>query len=140
MGTTLEFSDGLALRVNPIQAGPATRYAYGAAEGSNVLMFYVTITNDTQSPYDPSQAVIDLTYDGLSAPRVFDSSHEDMAFANGSFEGFIDTRHHSTAGWLFAIPETQMDDMRMRVDLDPHRAPSYFSGSFSPPQDLPATN
>jgi hypothetical protein len=139
-GTIMEFSDGLAMKVEPMREGLATKHADGASRNSNVLMFLMTITNGTPETYNPNCAHVEMEYAGLLAPQVFDSSHPLFASADGSFEKRIEPGEVGTAEWLFAIPKEEMQDMRVLVTLDQERSPSHFSGGFTPEGSVRSTD
>lgn len=85
LGHAAAYEDGLGMTVAYVKHSHVTGYADGADDtAGNIIVFKVTIENDSRSTFDASLAMIDSVTlsDGSNAESVYDDHYDGVDFTN----------------------------------------------------------
>ena len=124
------YTDGLTVAVLSATKFTPSSDATGPIGGDVALLFVVRITNGTTTPYHA--VVVSVT---ASAGPNNDQCNE--IFQNGppnlgdTFVGYISPGQSQTAQFGFDVPTTDLDDIRVSVQPDPHYAEATFATALS---------
>lgn len=128
-GSTLTWTDKLAVSVKPVGPGQVTASGMGAEKSAGALyMFDVTVTNGTAALYDPSLMNLSVVYgaDGAQAAEVFDTAQG----LGSPFSGKIIPGKAQTVRMGFAIPATGLSDVTVTLTPDYSHNDAIFTGAL----------
>jgi hypothetical protein len=96
----------------------------GVLVGQPQTVFQLSLTNGSSGPLDLGGVVVQARYgsDGTVAGALYDGSSVD-------FSGTLAPGATATAVYSFAIPDDQLDNVRLSVDIDGRHFPAVFTGA-----------
>lgn len=112
LGETWVYADGLEITVSkPKDFQPSNTAAGG--EGYSVFKkFTITITNNTNQPYEPLMAMVDASADGYEGDQIFDSA-QGMGMAPSTT-----VRPGKSISWDVAFGLNGTKDLQVEVEPD----------------------
>ena len=117
------WSDGAALRVTDARQQVTTGRGPGELSGQPQTVFSLELVNGSGAALDLNAVVVQAVYgDGQQASPLYDSETVD-------FGGTLAPGGTATAVYSFAIPEDQLGNVVLSVDVDGYRFPAVFSGA-----------
>jgi hypothetical protein len=118
-----EWSDGASVRVTDARQQVTDGRGPGERAGQPQTVFTLDITNGSAQPLDLNAVVVQAVYGGSSqASPLYDEETVD-------FGGALAPGATATAVYSFAIPEDQLGNVVLSVDVDGYRFPAVFSGA-----------
>jgi hypothetical protein len=119
------YPDGIKVKVAKVVPGVETGHGAGVFAGRQFAVFTVTIHNGTARPMDLQQVVLTSTYGprNLVAERVY---AQDAGAAD--FGGSLAPGADATARYAFAVPTSQLGDVRLIADFDGVHTSAEFTG------------
>ncbi|WP_324276056.1 hypothetical protein [Blastococcus brunescens] len=119
-----EWSDGASVRVVDAVQQVTEGRGPGELAGQPQTVFTLELTNGTGASLDLNGVVVQATY-GSSATQaapLYDDETTD-------FGGSLEPGATATAVYSFAVPEDQLGDVTLSVDVDGFRFPAVFTGA-----------
>jgi hypothetical protein len=119
-----EWSDGASLRVTGARQQVTTGEGPGSRVGLPQTVFVLELTNGSSRPLDLHSVVVQAVYgaDRVQASPLYDAETVDLS-------GTLAPRGTATAVYSFAIPDDQLGDVVLSVDVDGYRFPAVFAGT-----------
>jgi len=118
-----EWSDGASVRVTGARQQVTSGVGPGERSGQPQTVFALEVTNGSDKPIDLNAVVVQAVYAGSTqASPLYDRDTVDFA-------GTLEPGGTATAVYSFAIPEDQLGDVVLSVDVDGYRFPAVFSGA-----------
>lgn len=127
-GDSWDYDDGISVTVVAVGPAIATDTAAGAeATGGEMVLFDVTITNNSKAIFDPSMVYTTVNYASTTAEQVFDSAAGIMP----TFEGKILPGGSLTERQAYAIPTSVPNDVLFSVSPSWDHDESLFFGALN---------
>jgi len=118
-----EWSDGATVAVTGARQQVTSGRGPGERAGQPQTVFALEVTNGSDKPLDLNAVVVQAVYGGSNqASPLYDQETVDFA-------GALAPGATATAVYSFAIPEDQLGDVVLSVDVDGYRFPAVFSGA-----------
>src|SRR4051794_20411201 len=121
---TASWSDGATVRMSKAHQQVTSGTGPGELAGQPQTVFTLELTNGSDSPLDLNTVVVQATYGSgpTQASPIYDEQTVD-------FGGTLAPGDTATAVYSFAIPDDQLGDVTLSVDVDGYRFPAVFSGA-----------
>ncbi|MCW2684019.1 MAG: hypothetical protein JWP33_1932 [Blastococcus sp.] len=119
-----QWSDGASLRVTGTRQQITTGEGPGSRVGQPQTVFVLELSNGSSRSLDLGSVVAQAVYgaDRVQASPLYDAETVDLS-------GTLAPRGTATAVYSFAIPEDQLGDVVLSVDVDGYRFPAVFTGA-----------
>lgn len=119
-----EWADGASVRVLEAVQQVTEGQGPGELAGQPQTVFVLELTNGTGAALDLSSVVVQATYgpSAVQAGPLYDDRTVD-------FGGVLEPGGTATAVYSFAVPEDQLGDVTLSVDVDGYRFPAVFTGA-----------
>jgi hypothetical protein len=119
-----EWSDGASIRVVEARQQVSGGEGPGSLAGQPQTVFVLELSNGTDQPLDLNGVVVQAAYGSsrTQAGPLYDQETVD-------FGGVLEPGSAATAVYSFAVPEEELGDVLLSVDVDGYRFPAVFSGA-----------
>lgn len=125
-GTPYEYEDGVVVTVKHVGETVAGDYAAGAEPGASIMLFEVTVTNNTEGIMDAAEIHGIVNYDTTVAERVFDEG------LDYTFQGNVLPGKAITEVQGYAIPTDAPQEVLFSVTPSWNHEEALFYGTISP--------
>jgi hypothetical protein len=118
-----DWTDGASVRVVRAEQRVSEGMGPGARAGQPQTVFTLELTNGAGVALDVSSVVVQAVYGAtdIQASPLYDGDTVD-------FGGILAPGDVATAVYSFTVPDDQLGDVTLSVDVDGHRFPAVFTG------------